>query len=273
MDTDWLGPRLYRPTLDEVLNGALSPKSDDVHYIGNFRYPRVGGFAAYLKYFLDKTELKLGHKMIGIDPVEKTLHFENGVTEGYDLLVSSVPLPDLIPAIAGVPDDVRDAAARLACTRVVIVTIGVDRADLIDAHWTYFYDEDYFFTRLSTPHLQSSENVPEGCGSIQAECYYSNKYRPLDRKPEECVEPVIEDLRRCGLLRDDDEILFKHVMDIPYANVIFDLERKSALEIVHGYLSDIGIRYCGRYGDWAYTWTDQAFVSGEGGAQRALDNN
>lgn len=271
MDVDWLGPRLYRPTLEEVLTGALSPKTDDVHYIGEFRYPRVGGFASYLKPFIEKTELKLGHKMIGIDPVEKTLSFENGVTEAYDLLVSSVPLPELVPTIAGVPDDVQRAAQRLACSHVVIVTIGVDRADLIDAHWTYFYDEDFFFTRLSTPHLQSSKNVPDGCGSIQAECYYSDKYRPLDRSPEDCIEPVIGDLHRCGLLKEDDEILFKHVMDIPYANVIFDLERRSALETVHGYLDDIGIRYCGRYGEWVYTWTDQAFLSGERGAQRALD--
>jgi protoporphyrinogen oxidase len=271
LDTDWLGPRLYRPSLEEVLHGALSPKTDDVHYIEGFRYPKTGGFASYLKPFVDSTDLKLGHKMVGIDPVQKTITFENGVVDPYELLISSVPLPDLIPAVKGVPDDVRAAAARLTCSRVVIVTLGVDRADLIDAHWTYFYDEDYFLTRLSTPHLQSSENVPPGCGSLQAECYYSDKYRPLDCAPEDCVEPVIHDLRRCGILQDKDQILFKHVMDIPYANVIFDLERRPALELVHGFLKDVGIHYCGRYGDWAYIWTDQSFVSGEHALQRAVD--
>lgn len=271
MDTDWLGPRLYRPTLDQVLQGALSPKTDDVHYIGGFRYPKTGGFQSYLRPFIEKTDLRLGHEMVGIDPVNKTIHFENGVVESYDVLVSSVPLPELVPSISGAPQDVLEAAARLACSRAVIVTLGIDRADLIDAHWTYFYDEDYVFTRLSTPHLQSDNNAPPGCGSIQAECYYSDKYRPLDRAPEDCIEPVISDLRRCGLLRDSDEILFHHVMDIPYANVIFDLERKAAVETVHGYLDEVGIRYCGRYGDWGYTWTDEAFVSGERAAQRAVD--
>ena len=38
----------------------------------------------------------------------------------------------------------------------------------------------------------------------------------------------------------------------------------------HGYLDDIGIGYCGRYGDWAYIWTDQAFMSGERAARAAL---
>jgi protoporphyrinogen oxidase len=113
--------------------------------------------------------------------------------------------------------------------------------------------------------------VPPGCGSLQAECYYSRKYRPLDRKPEDCIEPVIKDLQRCGVLKEDDQILFRHAMHIPYANVIFDLDCAAALATVHGYLEDIGVVWAGRYGDWAYIWTDQAFMSGENAAQRVLD--
>ena len=46
LTTDWLGPRLYRPTLDEVLLGALKPEPLDVHYVDHFRYPTNGGFVA-----------------------------------------------------------------------------------------------------------------------------------------------------------------------------------------------------------------------------------
>lgn len=271
MNTDWIGPRLYRANIEEVLRGALQPASVDVHYISHFRYPSHGGFASYLKPFVASTDLHLGHKLVRIDPKARTLHFANGATCGFEQLVSSIPLPDLIPMIEGAPPEVRAAAARLACTEVVIVCLGIDRPDLIDAHWTYFYDRDIFFTRLSTPHLQSPNNVPPGCGSLQAECYYSRKYRPLDVKPEDCIEPTIRDLIRCGVLREDDKILFKHAMHIPYANVIFDLECAPALAIVHGWLDEIGIGYCGRYGDWAYIWTDQSFISGENAAQKVLD--
>jgi hypothetical protein len=59
-------------------------------------------------------------------------------------------------------------------------------------------------------------------------------------------------------------------MLLPYANIIFDLERAAALKIVHGYLDEIGIAYCGRYGDWGYLWTDESFKSGESAAERAL---
>ena len=146
----------------------------------------------------------------------------------------------------------------------------VDRRDLIDAHWTYIYDRDVFFTRVSTPHLQSPHNVPPGCGSLQAECYYSKKYRPLDRTPDACIEPTIRDLRRIGILREGDKVLYQETMHIDYANVIFDLERADALAIVHGYLDELGIAYCGRYGDWKYIWTDESFMSGEAAAEKIL---
>jgi protoporphyrinogen oxidase len=273
MTTDWVGPRLYRPKIEEVLRGALSPDTPDVHYVDEFRYPSFNGFVSYLDVFLNQAELRLGHALLKIDPTSRELYFSNGCVIQYKHLISSIPLPELIPMISGTPPDVVQASQRLSCTTVVVVNIGISRTDIIDAHWTYFYDRDYFFTRLSTPHLQSPENVPPGCGSIQAECYYSKKYRPLDRSPAECIQPVIDDLRRCELIRKDDQILFSNAMLVPYANVIFDLERAKALETVHGYLNDLGIAYCGRYGEWAYIWTDQSLISGEKAAQKILDRS
>lgn len=270
MSTDWIGPRLYRPKLEEVFRGALMPKTDDVHYIAGFRYPTHGGFVAYLEPFRRIADISLGHKVVRIDPKAREIGFANGTTAAYERVVSSIPLPELVPMIAGAPRDVIEAAAKLACTEVVIVNLGIDRGELVDAHWSYFYDHDVFFTRLSTPHLQSPNNVPPGCGSLQAECYFSKKYRPLDRSPEACIEPVIADLKRCGILRESDRILLRHVMHIPYANVIFDLEAAAATRIVHGYLDDVGIAYCGRYGDWAYHWTDQSFLSGERAMHKVL---
>jgi len=270
MSTDWLGPRIYRPSLDEVLRGALSPSAPQVHYITHFRYPSAGGFVNYLKKFVPLGNLKLGHQLTAIDPRSRELRFSNGHISHYDGLVSSLPLPDLVAMISGAPDDVVAAAQRLACSTCVLVNLGVDREDLSKAHMTYFYDEDICFTRLGFPHMLSSRNAPPGTGSIQAEVYFSKKYKPLTGSPDSWIEPVIRDLHRCGLLHDGDRILSKEAFLLPYANIIFDLERAAALRTVHGYLDDLGIAYCGRYGDWGYMWTDESFKSGELAAERAL---
>lgn len=270
MSTDWLGPRMYRPSLQEMLRGALGPWSPEVHYITHFRYPTRGGFFSYLSRFPDLADIRLQHQVVAIDPSARTIRFAHGASAPYSALISSIALPALVPMIAGVPADVLAAARRLACTTCVLVNVGVDRADLSEGQITYIYDEDIAFTRLSFPHMLSATNAPPGCGSIQAEVYFSDKYRPLDCAPGQLIERVIADLRRCGILRESDSILFREARLLRYANVIFDLERAAAVETVHAFLDDVGIRYCGRYGDWGYMWTDESFLSGERAAAQVL---
>jgi len=234
MTTDWLGPRIYRPSLEEVLHGALSSSSPTVH---------------------SRT---------------RQLRFSNGHEAHYDALISSVPLPDLVRMIDGAPRDVLDAVERLACSICVVVNVGVNREDLSRAHVTYFYDEDICFARLGFPHMLAASNASPGTGSIQAEIYFSGKYKPFTGSPDDWIEPALRDLRRCGYLRDDDRLLCSRATLLPYANIIFDLDRAAALKTVHSYLDDLGIAYCGRYGDWGYLWTDESFKSGELAAERAI---
>jgi len=271
LTTDWLGPRIYRPSIEEVLRGAIAADAPDIHpYITHFRYPTRGGFASYPRRLVHG-DVKLEHRLVGIDPKAKRLTFANGAHAGYDAVVSSVPLPELVPMIAGAPREVREAAQQLACSTCVLVNLGVDREDLSDTHATYVYDEDITFTRLSYPHMLSPNNAPAGRGSIQAELYFSDRYKPLTVEPDALIDVVVTDLRRMGLLREDDRLVHRSTHVAPYANVIFDHARPPALKIVHDFLDDVGIGHCGRYGNWAYLWTDESFITGEEAAQRALE--
>jgi protoporphyrinogen oxidase len=270
LSTDWIGPRLYRPSLEEVLEGALSPETPDVHYITEFRYPKEGGFVSYLRRFMEQADVQLSHRVVGVDPRRRELRFASGARAPFDRLISSAPLPELIAMVDGVPSDVLDAASRLAASEVVVVNLGIDRPDVLDAHWTYFYDPDILMARLSTPYLQSARNVPPGMSSLQAECYFSAKYRPLDMSLDEVADCVVKDLTRTGILREDDRIVVRHAVHVAHANVIFDHDRADAVAVCHGFLDDLGIGYAGRYGEWGYLWTDESFVSGERAADRLL---
>ena len=222
---------------------------------------------------MEAADLRLGHKLEAHRPEGEGSHASPTARRShYQGLVSSVPLPELDAHDQG--RAARRASRRRPswpAPRSCIVNLVIDRPDLLDAHWTYIYDQDIFFTRLSTPHLQSPHNVPPGCGSIQAECYYSRKYRPLDRTPEECIEPTIRDLRRIGVLREDDKILFK---DVDAHRVrqrdLRPRARRRARRSCTATSTTSGIAYCGRYGDWAYIWTDESFMSGENAAEKVL---
>ena len=81
---------------------------------------------------------------------------------------------------------------------------------------------------------------------------------------------AIEEMRRMELIGADEPVVFSNAMHIPWANIIFDLDRADALATVHGYLDETGIVPCGRYGEWAYIWTDESFTSGEAAAAKVL---
>jgi protoporphyrinogen oxidase len=269
--TDWVGPRMYRPSLEEMIRGALAPAAPNAHhYITGFRYPTAGGFMSYLEPWARIAPIKLDHEVVRIDARNRVIDFAQGTSAQYDALVSSIPLPDLVPMIVGVPADVREAATRLACSSCVLVNIGVRRVDLTSAHISYYYDRDIVFSRTSSPHLMSANNAPAGCGAIQAEVYFSRKYLPLTAAVSEYRSLVVRDLQRVGILRESDEVVFAETRVIDYANIIFDHDRTEALRLVHGFLDDVRIRHCGRYGDWAYYWTDDSYKSGEAAAGRAL---
>jgi protoporphyrinogen oxidase len=270
MNTSWLGPRLYRPDLGELLRGALAPSEAKQHYVDTFRYPKRNGFVEYLRKFHHRVDVRLGHEAVSIDPTAKTVTFANGTVAPYHHLVSSVPLPDLIKMLPA-PPDVADAASKLSCSQCVVVNFGVARDDLSPCHWRYIYDEDFRSVRLSFPHMFSTSTVPAGHGAVQVEVYYSDKYKPLDHDPADDIEPVRQELVRMGILRDDDTYLVSEARFTPYANIIFDLDSGPCTELVHRYLDDVGIDYCGRYGEWAYIWTDESYMSGEQAAERLLD--
>ena len=72
------------------------------------------------------------------------------------------------------------------------------------------------------------------------------------------------------LIHPDDRILVTEATFTRFANVIWDRDRAPAVATIHGYLDEVGILPCGRYGEWNHLWTDESFLSGERAADRAL---
>ncbi|MGY1635511.1 protoporphyrinogen/coproporphyrinogen oxidase [Geodermatophilus sp. SYSU D00742] len=270
LTTEWLGPRMYRPDLEEVLRGALDATRQHKHYVTEFRYPERGGFGAYLVGLRRGLDVQVGRRVVRLDPQRRLLRFADGRETQAEAVISSIPLPDLVPIIEGAPPDVLAAARALSYSSATVVNIGVERDDLSPAHITYYYDPDVIFARLNFPHMFTPHVTPAGAGSIQAEVYHSDRYRPLGMTSTELVERVLTDLRRCGVLRTDDRLLVAEARPIRYANVIWDHQRADAVDMVHSFLASVGVVWCGRYGDWDHAWTDEAFLSGERAGRHVL---
>jgi protoporphyrinogen oxidase len=264
LGTDWIGKRVYIPAIEDVVRGALAPDNEGrFHYLSTARYPDHGGFQSFMRAIARPEHVECGKRVLEVDPWNRLLRFADGTEAGYEALISTMPLPELVRSIDArrVPEEVRVAAGALLCTSVALVDIAVDRSDLSAHHWFYSYDEGVSFSRVSFPHNLSPNNAPEGKGSIQAEVYYSAR-RPLPCDAALLPDRVVEELVSIGVLRSSSEVLWARCREVPFANVVFDHSRRDALSTIRPWIEAQGIVLAGRYGEWGYHWTDDAVRSG-----------
>ncbi|AGL02767.1 protoporphyrinogen/coproporphyrinogen oxidase [Desulfoscipio gibsoniae] len=269
MTTNWIEQRIYRPDLEQVLKGALSSEINSNHYISTVRYPGRGGFQSFLRGLQEGTKAYYGYELVELDVQKKKITFKNGFERYYEALVSSMPLPVLVQSIKDCPTDIKQAAARLACTSVVLVNLGVARENLANCHWFYIYNEDILPCRVHFPSAYSADNSPPGTGSLQAEVYYS-RYKPLGMSLEHVLEKTIQDLTAIGVISKEDQIILAQCQDVKHAQVLYHHQHTESRTAVLDYLEKHDVHCIGRYGEWAYLWSDQSIINGKRLAERLI---
>ena len=255
--TEWVGNRVYQPSLEEVIVGSQTAGTPVTYYAKEMRYPQKGGYKALLKSMADMANIEYGMCVTEICPREKKVRFANGREIGYEKLYSSLPLPVVIESIKSVPDAVRDAVNQLECTSGYHISAALKTKNIPPYLWWYIYDEDILAARVYSPSLKSPDNVPEGCSSLQMEVYCKeNEYAE-----QELIDRTVGKLVEMGIIKQED-ILFTHVGFEKYANILFTEPIYRARKIVRDWLTEQGIITFGRFGEWDYLWSDQSLLSG-----------
>jgi len=265
LSTAWVGNRLYRPSLEEVLYGAMSDTTPQTYYFREMFYPRRGGYRTFIEPLAEGIDLRFGKEAVLVDTGNKYVEFSDGSREYYDYLVSSLPLPELIAMLEDVPKEVEEAAGSLWATSTALVSLGLKVPEVIEHLWFYIYDEDILPARVHSPSLKAHANAPEGYSSLQFETYFS-KYKPLELSPENLTEHVVGALEKMKLATAED-VVASDCRILPYANVVFDHGMIKRRDFVLEHIKSCGIIPVGRFGEWDYLWTDQSFLSG----RKALD--
>lgn len=261
LSVDWVGIRMYRPNIDEVLIGALTDETPNLYYAKEMRYPQKGGFKAFLNPMVDFCDIKTKKRAIRINPKHKYVEFADGEKVYYETLISSIPLPNLVSMIDEVPLNIIEAAKKLWATSVAIVSIGFNRPDVAKHLWFYVYDESILASRVYSPNLKSPDNVPDDCSSLQFEIYFS-KHRPLKIQCDNLIEHIANSIEKMDLASKND-IIVTDCRIVPFGNVVFDHGMISRREAVKKFLKTINIHTIGRFGEWAYLWSDQSLLSGK----------
>ncbi len=261
MNYDWVERRIPQPEIGDILDGALHESKLRSGLNKEFWYPISGGIEALPRSFLpyiDKINLNMEVTKISVD--RREVEFNHGEIIDYNILVSTLPLPEVVKLIEDVPEGVKRAANDLEYNSIICVNLGIDRPNITDKHWVYFHEEDFVFHRISFPMNFSPKTTPTGKSSLSTEISYS-KYKKVDKK--NIVGRVIQDLINAKILEKDDNILVTNVLDIKYGYIIYDHRHHKNVSIIHNFLRDHNIYTCGRFGEWEYFNMDHSILSGK----------
>jgi protoporphyrinogen oxidase len=254
------------PDLADVIAGAIGENENTFGYNATFLYPRTGGIQA-LPTAMAKglPNVRLNTLVTRIDWKRRRATLSNGEEVSYRRAISTIPLPELLKAMAPLPPAVARAAKRLRYASILCLNIGVKRAKISDASWIYFPEPEFPFYRVGFPMNFTPHVVPKGCSSMYVEVPAKAWKGPKDNA--RILKAVRRGLERARILKSSDKLPVVQFLPIRYAYVIYDRHRAPALATIWKFLSDNGIRSIGRYGAWKYSFMEEAILDGKKAAE------
>src|SRR5439155_13295589 len=91
---DWVSWAVPRPSLEEVLKGALGIVNTGMGYNPTFRYPSNGGIRILPDRLAERVAgVRYGEEAVTIDTDARTVRTSRGQTISFSALVNTMPLP------------------------------------------------------------------------------------------------------------------------------------------------------------------------------------
>jgi UDP-galactopyranose mutase len=279
MSHEWLSGRVPKPKIEQIIQGALQPGIKNMGPNALFGYPLRGGFQALVdgwRNLLDVEMVRTSQEVTRIDLRRRTVTVRcaaggrptdrDGREYGFRRLITTMPLPMLVRALEDAPADVRAAGESLQWTSIQCVFIGLDRPHITDKHWIYYPEPDLYFHRIFVQGNASPFNNPtDRHGNPQGTAYIAEiSYRGAPAATGGvAIEKTLEGLKKVGLMADGDQVLAAQEIRMPFAYVIPQWHKDSAVRTIQEYLAQHDVYTVGRFGEWAYFNTDHAILSGK----------
>lgn len=275
MSFDWIAERVSVPDAKEVLRNFLAHRNDSAWGPNHtFKFPLTGGTGALAEAFVPHIQphLRLGQDIVAVDAERKQVTLDSGEQLGYDALIATGPLVDLVAMCPQANERLGHLLPKLQYCSCLIVGIGLDRPGDKGRTWVYFPESNSPFYRVTYFSNYSPNNVPgPGCCSFICETSYSG-YRPIDR--DAIVEQTLQGLIATNVMDESDRerIASVRVMDVKYSYPVPTLGRDDALKPIMDFFHSHDVLPRGRFGTWRYEIgnTDHATLMGMEAVDRLL---
>lgn len=247
----WVDGFVIVPTIKQVIEGTIEESRRNVGYHSFFFYPQKGGIEFLIHSLAKPIEenIFMGREAERIDIERRNIWFKNRFKEKYDILISTLPLPELGRIIPGLPEEILKKLRKLRWVSIFNLNLGLKEDINYPWHWIYCPERKIKFFRVGFFHNFSEFNAPPQRSSIYVEVAYSQD-KQLDKK--KIVPRIMNDLKKIGLLKGKNQIEVEVINDIKYAYPIYDFNYDSCREGILQYLKEHNIYSTGRFGGWQY---------------------
>jgi protoporphyrinogen oxidase len=240
LDVDAMGRFFpYANKEDIILNFK---KTKDASYNSYFIYPK-GGAIEYINSLFErvnKDNLSLNESVCKIDFNQRTV-ITNKRELKYDRLISTMPFPNLLE-MCGMDYD----RSIYSWNKVLVFNLGFDSASNDKTNqWIYIPGKDCIFYRVGYyNNIFKSAKM-----SLYVELGFNKDTENIN--VDECLEKVIIDLKRCGIITTQKLISDNHILMNP---AYVHINKKSTEDVCRRkeILSKNEIYSIGRYGSWTY---------------------
>ncbi|TAL57123.1 MAG: amine oxidase [Nanoarchaeota archaeon] len=253
----WIGERVSVVDLKRVIENVLFEKNDLAWGPNNkFRFPLRGGTGEVWKRLsarIAPEKIFLNSEAVKINTVDKYVVFKDGRREGYDALISTIPLDKFLKM-----SDINNGSSSLIHSSVHIFGLGIKGkppAHLKSKCWMYFPEDNAPFYRATVFSNYSPNNVPDikKYWSLMLEVSESPR-KKVDH--EKIKDEVIEGAINTKLVKSKSEIIdvWHHFESYGYPTP--SLKRDEALKVLKK-LQSAGVYSRGRFGAWKYEVSNQ----------------
>ena len=251
----WTAPFVPKPTQQSIINSAYKQNDQKYGYNSVFYYPSKNGCQAMIDGFYKKLKNNIitNAKAETIDLKNKII-YAGGKRYFYDNIISTQPLKELLLSIKDLPENISKLIKNLDCTSTRCINLGIkykkNLPEMIkDIHWIYVPKKEYPFYRVGVYSNVTKSLVPKNCYSLYIEM--------SDIKDCDKIIPI---LKKTGIMNSDDEVISLNVIDMKYAYVIFNKDRKKTLDTIFKFLKTNNIYCTGRYGSWEYSFIEKNII-------------
>lgn len=268
LPSHWCEKYIPLPSLEEVIEGAVTSPERREGYNAEFFYPRSGGIGELPKHIFnacEKEKFSFSSELISLNPIKKEILLNDGTKIRYNKLISSIPLKTLLSRMEDTKN-MKYLSEKMMKASVSYLNVGFNSPLKHGGHWYYIPESKYMPYRVGSFSNIYSELAPKAKASAYIEFTHR---KPLDKKKiAEFKKESKKLLIKMELIKSPKQIEFMDYRCIENGYVIFHDDYFSDMEKIHDFTSENSILLVGRYGKWTYSAMEDAILDGIEAAEK-----